>query len=132
MILSFTWYDRKRPEKFIELTDLLPESHDIVRLSKSAYVESWRLRQIVAGKAAEAWGVSPNNTGGGGGWVTPAKQSDLSKLPDVKRAIMRFVVEQRDPSTPWKERLIRVELHSEAAGEAEGKLPENSASHPWK
>ena len=24
MILSFTWYDRERPEKFIELTDLLP------------------------------------------------------------------------------------------------------------
>ena len=110
----------------MELQDFFPESSTVVKLSNTGGAITSILRQIVTGKAREAWGVSHNNLAGGRGWVTPSKQEQFDVLTrPIKRPVRDF--EQIDATRED----LKIEggyfpIINEAAGEAKGKLLVNS------
>ena len=134
MILSFGCLQGSEwVEHFVELPDLFPDALDIVRLSDSAFAESCRLREIIAGKASEAWGVSHSNVSGGPGWITPAKQQFVNSLPEAAKRVINDLHEFeaiRNQIAPNATKLGFVDVQNEAAGEAERKVARKFRTSP--
>lgn len=125
MILSFAQNPNgQRIEPFVELADLFPNSHDIVKLNKSTFAANWRLLQIVQGKASDAWGMSHNASSGGGGWMTPGKGKALAAMPESVKQLIRQLgeVESTRQQIASELPVSHFQLLNEAAGEAEKKI----------
>ena len=93
LILNLALWEKRANAKTVQLIDVMPHPEAWIYISPQCAARPAALRDIIAGKAEDAWGSPWDNVGDTPNWITPQGGKSWEKEPVVIKNLVKKIEE---------------------------------------